>query len=172
MIYVLRGRLRTLMISEEGREITLFRLSVGDSCVFSASCNLSQITFETEIVSEEYTQIMIVNAGAYSVIMEQNVEVRCFSYELAAERSFAVIWVLQQILFAKFDRRLARFLLEACEQSGGNEIIMTREAIAREVNTAREVVSRMLRQFADDGLILLNQKTVTVPDQNRLKKLL
>lgn len=172
MIYVLSGSVRTLMISEEGREITLFRLNPGDSCILSASCVLTQVSFKTEMIATEETRILIVNSGVYAKLMKQNVNVKCFSYELATERSSSVIWVLQQIIFAKFDQRLARFLLSLCEKSGKNEITMTKESIAQEVNTAREVVSRMLRQFADDGLIKMNQKTITVLDKNGLQKIL
>lgn len=171
MIYVLRGSLRALMLSDEGREITLFRLYPGDSGILSASCVLAQVSFDTEMIATEASQILVVNSGAYSKLMEDNIEVRCFSYQLATERSSNVIWVLQQILFAKFDKRLARFLLSESEKRGNAEIIMTKEAIAQEVNTAREVVSRMLRRFSDEGLIKMNQKAITVLDSGGLRKI-
>lgn len=172
MVTILSGSVRALMISEEGREVTLFRLGTGDACVLSASCLLTQITFETQMVAEETTQAMIVNPAVFARLMEENIEVRCYCYKLAAERSSAVIWVLQEILFAKFDRRLARFLLASCEKSGSMQLRMTREAIAQEVNTAREVVSRMLRRFCEDGLITVSGKTITVTDPEGLKKIL
>lgn len=171
MIHILSGSVRALIISEEGREVTLFRLGPGDSCILSASCVLTQVSFETEMVATEATQILVVNAGFYSKLMEENIFVRCFSYELATERASSVIWTLQQIIFFKFDQRLARFLLSACEKSGKSEITMTKEAIAQEVNTAREVVSRMLRQFAEEGLISMNQKTITILDREGLRKI-
>lgn len=172
MIYVISGSLRAMMISEEGREITIFRLYPGESCILSASCVLTQVSFETVMVSAEPTQVLIVNSGAYAKLMEQNINVRCFSYETATERSSSVIWVLQQIIFYKFDQRLAKFLITTCEKTGRDEITMTKEAIAQEVNTAREVVSRMLKQFADDGLIKMNHKTITVLNKNGLKKIM
>lgn len=172
MVYVLSGAIRTLMISEEGREITLFRLYPGESAILSASCVLTQISYETEMIATEETQVLIVNSGAYAKLMEQNINVRCFSYELATERSSSVISVLQQIIFARFEQRLARFLLSTCEKTGNDSLTMTKEGIAREVNTAREVVSRMLKQFTDDGLIAMNQKTITILDKTGLQKLL
>ena len=172
MIHILSGSVRALMISEEGREVTLFRLCSGDSCILSASCVLAQVSLETEMIATEDTQILVVNSSAYSKLMEQNVHVRCFSYELATERSSSVIWALQQIVFFKFDQRMARFLLSICESSGKNEITMTKEAIAQEVNTAREVVSRMLKQFTDDGLIKTKQKTITILDKAGLQKII
>lgn len=172
MVHVLSGSIRILMLSKEGREVTLFRLAPGDSCVFSASCVLSQISFETQMVATENTSILLVNSGAYARLMEENMDVKCFSYELAIERASGVIWVLQQIIFAKFDERLADFLIKTCEKAGKSEITMTKEAIAQEVNTAREVVSRMLKQFESDGLISMNQKTITVIDMEGLKKII
>ena len=116
--------------------------------------------------------MLIVNSSAYGKLMEQNLNVKCFSYELAMERSSTVIWVLQQIIFAKFDQRLASFLLRASDKSGSLEITMTKEAIAREVNTAREVVSRMLHTFAEDGLIEMENKTIRILNKAGLKKIL
>lgn len=172
MIQVLHGSIRVLMISDEGREITLFRLSEGDTCVLSASCVLNQITFETDLITEEETQIIIVNSGAYSKLMDENINVKCYTYELTMERFSAVVWVFQQILFARFDQRLAGFLLERCERSGKTEIRMTQEAIAQDVNSAREVVARMLKQFSSDGLIELKRGSIIIKDKAGLKNLL
>lgn len=172
MIQVLHGSIRVLMLSEEGREITLFRLSEGDTCVLSASCVLSQITFETQLITEEETQILVVNSGAYSKLMDENINVKCYTYELTMERFSSVVWVFQQILFARFDKRLAGFLLEYCERSGKTEVRMTQEAIAQEVNSAREVVARMLKQFSSDGLIELKRGSIIIKDKAGLKNLL
>ena len=172
MIYILSGQIRVLMISEEGRAITLYRLKKSDSCILSASCVLSQISFEVEMTATETTKLLVVNSGAYGRLMEQNLNVKCFSYQLATQRFSSVIWVLQQILFAKFDQRMAGFLLKACEESGTPEITMTKEAIAQEVNTAREVVSRMLKTFADDGLIEMKNKTIRILDKSGLQNIL
>ena len=172
MIHVLSGQIRVLMLSEEGREITLYRLKRGDSCILSASCVLRQVTFEVEMIAIEETRLLVINSAAYGKLMEQNLNVKCFSYELATKRSSSIIWVLQQILFAKFDRRLADFLLRICGETGSIEITMTKEAIAQEVNTAREVVSRMLKEFADEGLIEMKNKTIRILDKKGLEKIL
>jgi len=171
MMQVQKGSIRVLLITEEGREITLFRLHAGDSCVLSASCVLSQISFETEMLAEEDTELLLVSAGLYSRLMEENVHVRAFTYELASERFSTVIWVMQQILFVRFDQRLARVLLQYNEKTGKTELRMTQEAIAQEVNTAREVVARMLRQFASDGLIELSRGVIRLKDIDGLRHL-
>lgn len=171
MIYVLSGSIRTLIISEEGREITLFRLYQGDSCILSASCVLSQITFETQITAAEKTDVLIVNAGIYERLMKENLHVRCFTYELAAERFSSVVWVLQQIIFVGFDKRLAKFLIDYSAKTGKKEIRMTQEEIAREVNSAREVVARMLKQFSLDDLIELRRGSIVIKNRSGLENL-
>ncbi|NLB15694.1 MAG: Crp/Fnr family transcriptional regulator [Clostridiales bacterium] len=172
MIYVIKGSIRVLMISEEGREITLFRLNSGDSCILSAACVLSQITCDTQMIAAENIEIVVVNPQAYSSLMNKNLEVRCFTYELATERFSTVVFVLQQIIFARFDQRLAGFLLEYYDRTGLNKLKMTQEAIAVEVNTAREVVARMLKQFASDGLIEMNRGSITFKDIEGLRMLI
>jgi CRP/FNR family transcriptional regulator len=104
--------------------------------------------------------------------MNKNLEVRCFTYELATERFSTVVFVLQQIIFARFDQRLAGFLLEYYDRTGLNKLKMTQEAIAVEVNTAREVVARMLKQFASDGLIEMNRGSITFKDIEGLRMLI
>jgi len=171
MIHVLAGSIRALMISEEGREITLYHLDSGDSCVLSASCVLNQLSFETQMVATEDLTLLVVNAGAYGHLLEKNLTVKCFTYELAYARFSTVIWVLQQIIFNRFDRRLAQFFIAEYEKTGTAEIRMTQEEIAREVNTAREVVARMLKQFTADGLIEVKRGVIELKDIAALRQL-
>lgn len=171
MIHVISGSIRALMISEEGREITLYHLNPGDSCVLSASCVLNQLSFETQMVATEDLTLLVVNAGAYGRLLEKNLAVRCFTYELAYARFSTVIWVLQQIIFNRFDRRLAQFFIAEYEKTGTAEIRMTQEEIAREVNTAREVVARMLKQFTADGLIEVKRGAIELKDLDALRDL-
>jgi len=172
MIYVIKGSIRVLMISEEGREITLFRLNSGDSCILSAACVLSQITCETQMIAAENIDILVVTPGAFNSLMNKNLEVRCFTYELATERFSTVVFVLQQIIFARFDQRLAGFLIAYHNRTGLLKLKMTQEAIAVEVNTAREVVARMLKQFASEGLIEMKRGSITFKDIEGLRMLL
>ena len=171
MIYVIDGSIRVFILSEEGREVTLFRVEEGESCILSASCVLSQISFETHMVATEKTRILTVGAGAYEKLMNSNLALRCFTYELAAERFSSVVCVMEQILFARFDRRLAGFLIREFEKSGNPEIRMTQEEMAREVSSAREVVARMLKQFSSDGLIESRRGSVILRDIEALREL-
>jgi len=105
MILVLSGEIRTYLLSDEGREITLFRLYANDLCVLSASCVISQITFETQMVAQDDTQALIVPVDILAQLKENNIHARCFIYELATERFSDVMWAMQQILFKGLDRR-------------------------------------------------------------------
>ena len=171
MVYVISGELRAYILSEEGREITLFRLPKGDSCVLAASCIISQIDFDTLLTATGDADVLIVPAAVFSRLMNENIHVKCFLYELATERFSAVMWVMQQILFYRFDQRLATFLLNEYRRTGVPKIRMTQEQIAQNVNSAREVVARMLKQFASDGLIENQRGIIVLKDIGGLEKL-
>ena len=153
MLHILSGEARAFIVSEEGREITLFKLRAGDNCVLSASCVLSKITFETHLNVTRNAEVLVLPSAIFGKLMENNIHVRAFTYELATERFSTVMWVMQQIIFFRFDKRLANFLLAEYERTKSKEIRMTQEEIAIATNSAREVVARMIKQFSVDGLI-------------------
>ena len=171
LVQVVRGCLRAYLLSEEGREVTIFRVEPGEACVLSAACVMSQITFETNLVAEEETELLILSSGAFGRLTEENLHVRCFLYEMAAERFSEVLWVMQQILFMGFDRRLALYLAGACRRAGGGELKLTHEQIARDLGSAREVVTRMLRRFAREGLVEVRRGSLLVKDPGALEAL-
>lgn len=169
MLYILKGSVRTYMISEEGREITLFRLQEKDTCVLSADCVISQITFDTQIEAETDCEALIINSRAFMKLTESNINVKCFMYELISERFSSVMWTMQQILFAKLDKRLAEFLITQYEQTGQKEIYMTQEQIAQQINSAREAVARMLKRFSADGLTEIKRGCIIIKNIDKLK---
>ena len=154
MLFILSGEIRTYLLSDEGREVTLFRLYPGELCVLSASCVISQITFDTQMT-----------AG-----MDTEVHVRCFLYELTTKRFSDVMWAMQQIMFKGLDQRLAEFLFAEAERTGSDTIRMTHEQIAQHISSAREAVARMLKSFSEDGLVEL-KRAITLRDKNRLNRL-
>lgn len=172
MIYIISGNIRVYILSDEGREITLFRYGSGNSCVLSSSCVIEQITFDTHMKAESDCKLMILNSGTFGKLTEQNIFVRCYMYETLSERFSSVMWVMQQILFARFDSRLASFLISEYERTGSIEIRMTHEQIAQYVNSAREVVARMMKRFSSDGLVELKRGTVILKNTTELKKLI
>ncbi|MCR5591323.1 MAG: Crp/Fnr family transcriptional regulator [Lachnospiraceae bacterium] len=170
LIYVITGSIRVSIISEEGRELTLYRLKDKDTCVISAACVLHEIRFESAMTATEDTTVLVLNSKALGKLVDQNIEVRCYSYEIATKRFSSALFVLQEIILTSFDRRLARFLLENAEKDG-NELHMTQEMIATEISSAREVVARMLRQFVLDDLVELKRGTIVLKDPEGLRKI-
>ena len=171
MIYVVKGSVRVFITSKEGREVTLFHIFEGDSCILSASCVIGEISLDVQLMAEDDTEILAVPAGTFSSLMDSNIHVKCFAYELSTKRFSTVVWVMQQILFDRFDERLARLLIGIYEKTGDEKIKMTQEDMAKEVNSAREVVARMLRQFADDGWVEINRGQITLTDIDALEDL-
>ena len=160
------------MTSEEGREVTLFHIAEGDSCILSASCVIGEISLEVQLLAEEDTDLLAVNAGCFQQLMEHNIQVKCFAFQLSTKRFSTVVWVMQQILFAHFDERMARLLLSTYEKTGEKQIKMTQEAMAQEVNSAREVVARMLKTFAQEGWIEINRGVIILKDIDALQRLI
>ena len=160
------------LISDEGREITLYRAHANEFCVSTASCVIHQLTFETIVTAEEDTTVLVIPSSITARLMESNVHVRAFIFERETERYSQTIWAIQQMLFKRFDQRLASYLLSAYKQSGSDEVKKTQEEIARDVNSAREVVARMLKDFAAKGLVEIKRGKIVLKNTEGLKKLL
>lgn len=171
VIFVCSGSLRLSMISDEGKDITLYRLYKGDMCMLSASCVLKSITFDVFINAEEDSQCYVISGPAYAAVSERNPSIKIFSLEAAVSRFSDVMWVMQQILFMSMDKRLAIFLTDESARTGKDTITLTHEQIARYMGSAREVVSRMLKYFANEGIVEVSRKGIRILDKKRLRKL-
>jgi len=172
VLLVLSGELRVYMLSEEGREVTLYRMSEGDVCVMGASCALSAITFEVRIDAATDCELCVIKPSAFDQVQRENVYVEAFAYRKVTERFSDVMWAMQQILFMSFDKRLAVFLLDEIARTGGDTLRITQEEIARYLGGARESVTRMLKYFQQEGLVKLSRGEVTVLDRKGLRALL
>lgn len=171
MLFVMQGEMRTYLLSEEGREVTLFRIYPNDLCVLSASCVISQISFDTQMSAQKDTEALMIPPNIMLLLKEKNLSVRCFLYELATKRFSDVMWAMQQILFKRLDQRLALFLMQESQRLGTDTIHMTHEQIAQQISSAREAVARMLKQFSEDGLVELKRGAIRLLDQKGLKAL-
>ena len=165
------GQLRAYILSDEGREITLYRLFDRDICLFSASCMMKSIQFEVMIQAEKDTELWIVPAEIYQSIMQESAPVSNFTNEIMASRFSEVMWLMEQIMWKSFDKRLAEFLLEECSLEETNTLKITHETIANHLGTAREVVTRMLRYFQSEGMVKLARGTVEICEERRLQEL-
>lgn len=171
LLLVLSGEIRTYLLSGEGREITLFRLYPGDVCVLSASCVLSQISFDTQLTAQQDTQVLVIPASVVALLRDTNLAARCYLYELATQRFSDVMWAMQQLLFRQLDQRLAAFLLAEYRRTGSPTIAMTHEQLAQQISSARESVARILKQFAEDGLVELKRGAITIVNSAGLESL-
>lgn len=171
VILVRSGSLRLYIMSDEGKDITLYRLHKGDLCMLSASCVLSAVTFDVFVDAEEDSQCCVVSGPAFAAVSERNPDIRIFALETAVSRFSDVMWVMQQILFMSMDKRLAIFLLDESARVGSDTLKLTHEQIARYMGSAREVVSRMLKYFVGEGIVEAARGGVTILNRDRLRKL-
>lgn len=172
LILVKSGELRVYILSEEGRDVTLYRLAEGDSCVLSASCILNSITFDVLIDAEQDTEALLFNVGALSKLSKENIYVENYMYKKSVDRFSDVMWAMEQILFMSFDKRLAIFLYDEMIKSKSNKVKLTHEQIAKYIGSAREVVSRMLKSFESQGILKLSRGIIEIVDKDKLRKLI
>lgn len=171
VILVKSGCLRVYLLSETGKEVTLYRLNPGDICMLSASCVLQSITFDVFVDAEEDSKCLILSSSAFSAVAENYPAVKIFALETAVSRFSDVMWVMQQILFMNFDRRLAIFLLDEMARTGDDTLHLTHEQIARNMGSAREVVSRMLKYFSSEGMTEVSRKGIKILNKQALRQL-
>ncbi len=171
IIIIKRGTLRIYILSEDGKEITLYRLFGGDVCVLSASCVLNSLTFDVFIDAEEDSECIVVGGCAFAELSERNREVKIYALEAALVRFSDVMWVMQQILFMSLDKRLAIFLLDEISKRGGDTVRLTHEQIAKYIGSAREVVTRMVKYFVSEGLVESSRGGIRILDKSRLRRI-
>lgn len=171
LLLVKAGQLRAYILSEEGREITIYRLFERDMCLFSASCMMNSIQFEVCVEAEKDTEFWVIPADTYKSIMEESAPLANYTNELMASRFSDVMWLIEQIMWKSLDKRVAAFLLEEAAIEGTREIKMTHEVIANHLGSHREVITRMLRYFQSEGMVKLSRGMVTIVDEKRLEEL-
>ena len=171
LLLVKSGQLRAYMLSEEGREVTISRFFEMDMCLFSASCVMSNMLFDVFIEAEKDSEVWVIPACLYQNLMEESLPLANHSHNLITSHLSDVMWLMEQIMWKSFDKRLAKFLLEESALEGTSSLKITHEKIANHLGTAREVVTRMLRYFQSEGMVKLTRGTVDITDEKKLKKL-
>lgn len=169
VLLVLSGKLRIFIQSGEQREITLFTTGPGEVCTLSASCAMQEISFDILIEAEEETKVLITPAGTFRRLMNQNIYVENYIYRETTEHFSEVMWAMGQLLFTRLDQRLAGYLEDERIRTGSPVLSTTHEQIARNLGSAREVVSRTLKSFEKDGIVALSRGTVTLLDVKKLR---
>lgn len=168
VIGIVTGRLRVYLLSPEGKEVTLFRLLEHDVCMLSASCMIKNIAFDVYVDAEIDTEIILVSPLAYENVGKRNDFVVNYVQEIISMRFSEAMWVMEQIVFMNMDKRLAIFLLEQANIEESNEITLTHQEIADHMSTAREVISRMLKYFSNEGIVKVSRKGIEIIDRPKL----
>lgn len=170
LMIVKSGRLRVYILSDSGREATLFRPVPGEVCVLTASCIMRNIDFEVIIDAEEESEVLILPVQNYQEIIKTNKEVEELTNQVIAARFSDVMWVMEQILFTSLDKRLALFLLDQARAGKQDVLAITHEAIAGHLGSAREVITRMLKYFEREGMVEVFRGGIRILDPAKLKK--
>ncbi len=171
LILLISGQLRAFIISDDGREITLYRLFERDICLLSASCIMNSIQFDITISAEKDTEALVIPAEVYKSIMEVSAPLANYTNEIMASRFSDVVWLIDQIMWKSFDRRLADFLISEANIEGANTLKITHEAIGNHLGSPREVVTRMLKYFVSEGLVKLSRGMIEITDEYNLLKI-
>ena len=171
LLLIRSGQLRVYTLSSEGREITLYRLFDHDICLFSASCVMPNIQFEVIIEAEKDCEMWVLPSCLFKDLMEESAVVANYANQLISSRFSEVMWLMEQIMWKSFDKRLASFLLEESVLENSTVLKITHEKIANHMGTAREVVTRMLRYFQSEGMVKLTRGAVELVDKGRLEAL-
>lgn len=169
LVLVCSGRLRAYMLSEDGREVTMYRLFEHDICLLCASCVMTNIQFDIIIEAEQETEAWIIPPWIYKSVQEESLVFSNYMNDLMAMNLSEVMWMMEQVMWKSFDKRLAGFLLEESAVEDTLNLKITHEKIANHLGTAREVVTRMLKHFQSEGAVNLKRGTVEITDTNKLE---
>lgn len=171
LFLVTGGQLRAYTISDEGKELTLYRLLEREMCLFSASCIMNDIQFDVMVAVEEDTTVLHIPADTYKQLMSESLAVATYTNQLLSSRFSDVMWLMDQTLNKKLDARMAALLLEEGELRGTDILTITHEQLGNHLGSAREVVTRMLKYFQNEGLVRLGRGSIRLLDKARLRTL-
>lgn len=166
------GELRAIIDDENFREITLFKLRENEMGLLSAACVLEHITFDAKFVVERNSVLLTVKSCAVKKIMEDSAEVRSVIFETLTDRFSLCMTTLHSLLFTRYERRMAAFLVERYVYTGETEFSITQEEIAKMTSSAREVAGKTIRQFAKDGIIGYGRGKIKLLDVQKLKDMM
>lgn len=165
IIVVISGVVRVYILSEEGREITLYRLFKNDICTLSLSCLMGTMPMQAMIKTDTDCRIASLSNDIFAEIHSHNVEIQQLMLSTMNTRLNEVLWIVEQVAFRRMDRRIGEYLLNQPSMI----IYATHEEISAELGTAREVVSRMLKYFEKNGYIQLHRGKLKITDPDGLR---
>lgn len=171
LIMVRSGQLRAYILSEDGREITISRLLEYDVSLLSASCVMPDMQFDVMIEAEKDSEFWSIPACLFKNLVDESLAVSNYSRNLLTSNFSDLMWLMEQIMWKSFDKRLAAFLLEEAGLEGSPILRITHEKIANHMGTAREVVTRMLRYFQSEGMVKLTRGSIEIINEEKLENI-
>ena len=172
LVVVRSGQLRAYILSEDGREITISRLTQYDVSLLSASCVMPDMQFNVMIDAEKDSEFWSIPACLFKNLVDESLAVSNYSRNLLSGNFSELMWLMEQIMWKSFDKRLAEFLLEESRLEETRHLKITHEKIANHMGTAREVVTRMLRYFQAEGMVTLTRGVIEITDEEKLEALI
>lgn len=167
-VFVQKGIIRAYLLSEDGKEATIYRVREHEPCVLSASCILSSITFDVQIGAETDCSILLIPAAIFSSIMKENIFMENFVYKLTAEKFSKVVEAMERMFFMNLIQRIAVFLLDESSKINNDTVYITQENLARNIGSAREAVSRNMKQMVKEGSIEIYRGGIKILDKGLL----
>ncbi len=164
LLLVESGSIRVFKVSPAGREITLYQVDAGESCVLGTSCVVNDLRYPAHAVCAAASDALAVPSEVFRQLYDQEAAIRAFVMDLFSRRLADMMLLVEEVAFRRMDERLAAFLAEKGIVAPGisKPVEMSQEEIASHLGTAREVVTRMLQHFVDDGLVRLERKKVII----------
>ncbi len=163
---LLDGSIKVVKQAANGRELTLYRVVPGGSCIISSSCLLSHTDYNARGIAETPLKLLALPTSTFAALMRDNTPFRDFVFHLFAERISELMQLVEEVAFAQLDQRLAKLLLARQEDA----LSVTHQQLADELGSVREIVSRLLKDFAVKGLVALGREKITVLDRAGLAR--
>ncbi|WP_299692167.1 Crp/Fnr family transcriptional regulator [uncultured Tateyamaria sp.] len=169
LLLLVSGTVRVQQLSEAGREIVLYRVHAGESCVLTTACLLAFEDYSAEGVAETNVEAILIPRDTFDELMAVSKEFRAFVFEAYSKRITDLFMVIEEIAFKRMDIRIAEKLLEL--QDAQNALHLTHQQMAVELGTAREVISRQLKEFERRGWLTLSRGVIELRDVPAIERL-
>lgn len=162
---VTKGSIRVMRTDEDGREILLYYIKAGESCIMSFLGGMHQETSKVKAVAEEETEILFIPNDKVSLLIKEYPEWLDYIFRLYHKRFEELLEVVNAVAFKKMDERLLNFIKKKCELTKSHTLYVTHEQLSNELGTARVVVSRLLKQMEDEGIVELGRNKISLLKQ-------
>jgi CRP/FNR family transcriptional regulator len=163
---LIEGVIRVSKAAPSGRELQLYRVLPGESCVITSSCLLGHVAYNARGVAETGLTLVTLSARAFARLIAAHEPFRVYVFSLFSERLAELMALVEAVAFQRLDQRLAALLL-----GKGKVVAATHQALADELGSVREIVSRLLKSFADQGLVALGRERIEILDAAGLRRL-